>query len=227
MGCFVFLVMMGVLGVVVGVGLVSIIDELVCVFRTSAEPTCGLDKTRHFLREEACFKRNHSVANGNPQIKSPQRPTLILRIWEPQCHLLCLCNIVSFSMFSCSHFSPINNPKTTSKRQMQEATTGEEERLFAKPMMSVASKTANQSSTSASNSPGTLKTQFEFRPYHNGETRCQRFERKRSIHFSSVALGCKHDHQYRGHVWGKQQRKLFVRRFHVDHDIRCGTQLLE
>ena len=44
-----------------------------------------------------------------------------------------------------------------------------------KPMMSLVSKTANQSPTalgsSASNSPGTLKAQFEFRPYLYGETR--------------------------------------------------------
>ena len=35
-------------------------------------------------------------------------------------HLLRLFNIMSFSMFSCSHFSPINKSKTMSKRQMQE-----------------------------------------------------------------------------------------------------------
>ena len=42
-------------GVVVGVGLVSIIDEIVSDFATSAQQTCGHDKMRHFLREEACF----------------------------------------------------------------------------------------------------------------------------------------------------------------------------
>ena len=40
----------GVLGVVVGVGLLSIIDGLVRVFPTRAEQTCGHDKMRHFLR---------------------------------------------------------------------------------------------------------------------------------------------------------------------------------
>ena len=40
----------GVLGVV-GVGLVSIVDEIVSVFPTSAEQTCGHDKMRHFLQE--------------------------------------------------------------------------------------------------------------------------------------------------------------------------------
>ena len=35
-------------------------------FPTSAEETCGQDKMRHFLREKACFKRNHFVASGNP-----------------------------------------------------------------------------------------------------------------------------------------------------------------
>ena len=34
---------------VVGVGFVSIIDEIVSVFSTSAEQTCGHDKMRHFL----------------------------------------------------------------------------------------------------------------------------------------------------------------------------------
>ena len=53
-------------GVVVGVCLVSIIDEIVSVFPISAEQTCVHDKMRHFLREEACFKRNHFVAAGNP-----------------------------------------------------------------------------------------------------------------------------------------------------------------
>ena len=56
----------GVSGVVVGVGLVSIIDEIVCVFPTSAEETCGHDKMRHFHQEKACFKRIHFVATGNP-----------------------------------------------------------------------------------------------------------------------------------------------------------------
>ena len=58
----------GFFGVIVGVGFVSITDELVCVSPTSAEQTCGHDKMRHFLREEACVKRNHVVATGNPQI---------------------------------------------------------------------------------------------------------------------------------------------------------------
>ena len=56
----------GGVGVSVGVVWVSIIDEIVRVFPTSAEQTCGHDKMRHFLREEACFKRNHFVAIGNP-----------------------------------------------------------------------------------------------------------------------------------------------------------------
>ena len=49
----------GFIGIVVGV---SLIDEIVCVFSASAEQTCGHDKMKHFLREEACFKRNHCVA---------------------------------------------------------------------------------------------------------------------------------------------------------------------
>ena len=52
----------GFFGIVVGVGLVSLIDEIVYVFTTEAEHTCGHDKMKHFLREEACFKRNHCVA---------------------------------------------------------------------------------------------------------------------------------------------------------------------
>ena len=38
-------------------------------------------------------------------------------------HLLRLFNIMSFSMFSCSHFSTINNLEAMSKRQMQEKKT--------------------------------------------------------------------------------------------------------
>ena len=38
------------------------------VFPTTAELTCGHDKMRHFLREEACFKHNHLVATGNSSI---------------------------------------------------------------------------------------------------------------------------------------------------------------
>ena len=56
----------GVFGVVGGVVLDSIIDEIVSVFPTSAEQTCGYDKMKHFLHEEACSKRNHFVATGNP-----------------------------------------------------------------------------------------------------------------------------------------------------------------
>ena len=65
-------------------------------------------------------------------------------------------------MFSCSHSSPIYNPQTMSKRQMQEEKRGEEERVVAKskPMMSSVSKTANRSPTalgsSASDRTGTL-----------------------------------------------------------------------
>ena len=72
-------------------------------------------------------------------------------------HLLCLFNIMSFSVFSCSHSGLINKPKTMSKRQ-QEETSREEERVVAKSkaMMSLVSKTANRSSAS---SPGTLGAQ--------------------------------------------------------------------
>ena len=38
-----------IFGVVVGVGLVSMIDEFVSVFPTRAEQTCVHDKMRHFL----------------------------------------------------------------------------------------------------------------------------------------------------------------------------------
>ena len=46
-------------------------------------------------------------------------------------------------------FTPTNNPKTSSKRQMKEKKPGEEERVVAKskPMMILVSKTANQSPT--------------------------------------------------------------------------------
>ena len=76
-------------------------------------------------------------------------------------HLLRLLDIMSFSMCSCRHFSPIDN--TMSKRLMQEEKPGEEERVVAKskPMMSFLWKIVDQSPialvSSASNSPGTLK----------------------------------------------------------------------
>ena len=66
--------------VVVGVSLVSIIEEIVRVFPTSAKQTCGHGKMWRFLREEACFKRNHFVATSNPSIQSSQHPALILRV---------------------------------------------------------------------------------------------------------------------------------------------------
>ena len=77
-------------------------------------------------------------------------------------HLLRLFNIMSFSMFSCSQFSTINNFKTMSKKLMQEQKLGEEERVVeqSKPMMSLASMSADQSPTalgsSASTSLGTV-----------------------------------------------------------------------
>ena len=58
--CFVLLVMM-----VFRFGFSLVIDEMVRVFPISAEETCGHDKMRHFLREKACFKRNHVVATGS------------------------------------------------------------------------------------------------------------------------------------------------------------------
>ena len=66
-GCFAWLVMMFFFGAVGGVGSLSITNELVPVFPTSAEQTCGQDNMRHFLREDACLKRNHFVATGNPK----------------------------------------------------------------------------------------------------------------------------------------------------------------
>ena len=47
----------GVFGVVLGVGFVSIVDEIVPVFPTSAEQTRGHDKSAFFLHKEASFKR--------------------------------------------------------------------------------------------------------------------------------------------------------------------------
>ena len=52
-------------GVVAGVGLVSVIDQIIRVFQQVQKKTCGHDKKRHFLLEEACFKRNHLVATGS------------------------------------------------------------------------------------------------------------------------------------------------------------------
>ena len=50
--CFALLVMMFFFGFVVGVGSVSIIDENVCVFPTSAEQMYGHDKMRQFSSGE-------------------------------------------------------------------------------------------------------------------------------------------------------------------------------
>ena len=95
-------------------------------------------------------------------------------------------------------FQPLNNPKTMSKRQMQEEKLGEEERVVAKskPMMSFSVEGCQSISDSTGfeciSQPGdTQRTQFEFGPHQYGETRC-----KHSIEFSSVAFGCEHDHQY-------------------------------
>ena len=63
----------GVFGLVVGVGLVSIIDDIVRVFPTNAEQTCGHDKMRHFFREDACFKRSHFVATEEKRRKRQRR----------------------------------------------------------------------------------------------------------------------------------------------------------
>ena len=71
----------------------------------------------------------------------------------------------SISTFSCGHFIPINNTRTMSKKLMQQELSGEAERVVAKskPMMSLVSKTADQSpiawGLSASYSPWTLKAQ--------------------------------------------------------------------
>ena len=78
-------------------------------------------------------------------------------------HFLRLFNNMSFSMFSCSHISPIDNPKTMSKRQMQEGKLGQEEILVAQSNLKVSFlwETASQSPTalgsSASHSQGHSK----------------------------------------------------------------------
>ena len=65
-----------------------------------------------------------------------------------------------------SHFSPIDNPQTMSKKQTEEEKPGEEESVVAtsKPMWNLVSKTAGQSpvalGSSASCSPWTLKAQI-------------------------------------------------------------------
>ena len=52
--------------VVGGVVLVSIVDEIVRVFPTGAEQTCGNDKMRHFLRGEACFQTQSFCCDRQP-----------------------------------------------------------------------------------------------------------------------------------------------------------------
>ena len=80
-------------------------------------------------------------------------------------HLLRLLNIVSFSVFSRSHFKLRNKSKIMSKRQ-QEGKPGEEERVVAKskPVMSLVSKNANRSpmvDSGVSNSPEILGMQWQ------------------------------------------------------------------
>ena len=62
-------------------------------------------------------------------------------------HLLRLVNIMSFSMFSCGHYSPTNNFISMSKRLIQDGKPGEEERAVpkSKPMWSVMSKFVDRS----------------------------------------------------------------------------------
>ena len=55
---------------------------------------------------------------------------------DEKSHVLHLFNIMSFSMFSCSNFSPINDPQTLSNRMMQREKTGEDERVVAKQSQS-------------------------------------------------------------------------------------------
>ena len=85
-------------------------------------------------------------------------------------HLLRLFNIVSFSVFSCSHFKSVDKSKIMSKGQ-QEGRPGEEERVVAKPkpMMSLGSKIANRSPTldwGVSKKPGDSRNAMsEFRSF--------------------------------------------------------------
>ena len=59
----------GVFGVVLGVGFVSIVDEIVPVFPTSAEQTRGHDKISFFSSQRGFFQtRKHLFATGNPVI---------------------------------------------------------------------------------------------------------------------------------------------------------------
>ena len=79
---------------------------------------------------------------------------------------------------------------------MQEEKPEEEGRTVAKPkpMMSFSVEDCQSVSNSAgfecmSQTGDTPSTKFEFRLYRYGETRFERFERKHSIEFSSVAFG--------------------------------------
>ena len=71
-------------------------------------------------------------------------------------HDLCQFNIMSNSMFSCSHLrNQIKDPHTMSKRQMQQRKQGgEDERVVAKskPARNLVSKTLNRSPTALSSS---------------------------------------------------------------------------
>ena len=73
---------------------------------------------------------------------------------EERNHLLRLFNIINNSMFSCSHFSQMNDPQAMSKRLIQEAKTGEDERVVAKskPARNLVSVTIKRSPTVPSSS---------------------------------------------------------------------------
>ena len=80
--------------------------------------------------------------------------------------LVRLVNIMSFAMFSCSHFSPITNPSNHVEEADAGSKTLEKRNVWLrnlKPMMSLVSKAADQSpialGSSAPYSPGTLKAQ--------------------------------------------------------------------
>ena len=107
-------------------------------------------------------------------------------------HLLRLFNIMSFSVFSCSHIKSIQDHVEGAARRKTRVVTK------TRPMISLVSKNATRMDDSCvSNSPKILGMQCgsSGRSFQHWETSCERWDRcewKHRIEFSSLASECKH-----------------------------------
>ena len=127
---------------------------------------------------------------------------------EPN-HLLRSFNIMNFSMFACTHISPIKNPQSMSKWLMQEGKPGEEERVVVDFSVEDCRPVSNSNGFRVHLTAGhTHSTKFEIGSHRYGETRCERFECKHSIESSSEAFRGKSEHQFKENLWRKQGNPL-------------------